>query len=136
MKHELRSECPIAASLDVIGDRWTLVILRDMLLGGSSRFSEFAVNESIASNILADRLRHLADGGLIEKCADPDDGRRAIYRPLAPAIALVPVLGELIAWGARHTAVPTNPAFELFANDATRRAAVADTMTALSRSVA
>lgn len=48
MKHELRSGCPIAASLDILGDWWTLVILRDMLIGGSSRFSEFAVDESIA----------------------------------------------------------------------------------------
>jgi len=136
MKRELRSGCPIAASLDLLGDRWTLVILRDMLIGGSSRFSDFAVDESIATNILADRLHWLVEGGLIEKSSDPEDGRRVIYRPLAPAIALVPVLAELIAWGSRFTPVPANPAFEPFANDATRAAAVADTMTALSRSVA
>lgn len=132
MKREPRSECPIAASLDTVGDRWTLLILRDILLGDIRRFSDFAVDESIASNILTDRLHWLIEGGLIEKLSDPEDGRRKIYRPLAPAIALVPLLAELIAWGTRYTAVPRNPALASFIDDATRSAAVADRMNALS----
>ena len=125
MTGELRSGCPIAASLDILGDRWTLVVLRDMLLGGRTRFSELAVDESIATNILTDRLHRLVDSGLVEKTADPDDGRRVIYRPLPPAIDLIPVLAELVAWGSRHTAVPENPVFAAFANPGTRAAAVA-----------
>ena len=136
MTTELRSDCPIAASLDILGDRWTLVVLRDMLLGGLSRFSEFAVDESIASNILTDRLHRLVDGGLIERSTDPLDGRRVIYRPLAPAIALVPVLAELVAWGVRYTAAPENDVFEPFANSETRSAAVSATMTRLAEQVA
>ncbi len=132
MTSELRSDCPIAASLDILGDRWTLVVLRDMLLGGRSRFSELAADESIATNILTDRLHRLVDSGLIEKSSDPADGRRVIYRPLAPAIALVPVLAELIAWGVRHTPVPMNEAFAPFANPETRAAAVSAAMTRLA----
>jgi DNA-binding HxlR family transcriptional regulator len=132
MTTDLRSGCPIAASLDILGDRWTLVVLRDLLLGGSTRFSEFAVDESIATNILTDRLHRLLESGLVEKSSDPADGRRVIYRPLAPAIALVPVLAELIAWGVRHTDVPENDAFAAFANPETRAAAVSATMSRLS----
>ena len=69
MSSDLRSGCPIAASLDILGDRWTLVVLRDMLLGGSTRFSEFAADESIATNILTDRLHRLVDSGLVEKAS-------------------------------------------------------------------
>ena len=132
MSSDLRSGCPIAASLDILGDRWTLVVLRDMLLGGRTRFSEFAADESIATNILTDRLHRLVDSGLVEKRADPDDGRRVIYRPLPPAIDLIPVLAELVAWGSRHTAVPENPAFAAFANAETRQAAVSQVMARLT----
>ncbi len=132
MTTDLRSACPIAASLDILGDRWTLVVLRDMLLGGRSRFSEFAVDESIATNVLSDRLHRLVECGLVEKSSDPADGRRVIYRPLAPAIALVPVLAELIAWGVRHTAVPVNEAVAAYTNPETRAAAVSATMARLT----
>ena len=136
MTTELRSECPIAASLDILGDRWTLVVLRDMLLGGRSRFSEFAADESIATNILTDRLHRLVDSGLIEKSSDPADGRRVIYRPLAPAIELVPVLAELAAWGVRHTAVPMNEALAPVVNPETRSAAVSAITTGLTEQTA
>ncbi|QOD93707.1 helix-turn-helix domain-containing protein [Chryseoglobus sp. 28M-23] len=132
MTHELRSGCPIAASLDILGDRWTLVVLRDMLLGDRTRFSELAVDESIATNILTDRLHRLVEGGLVEKTADPVDGRRVIYRPLLPAIDLIPVLAELVAWGSRHTAVPENPVFAAFVNPETREAAVSQVMARLT----
>lgn len=132
MNSDLRSDCPIAASLDILGDRWTLVVLRDMLLGGITRFSDFAVDESIATNILTDRLHRLVDSGLIEKTSDPADGRRSIYRPLGPAIALVPVLAELAAWGLRHTAAPDNEALASLANPESRAAAVSAIMTQLT----
>src|SRR5680860_392458 len=66
---ELRSSCPVAASLDVLGDRWTLVILRDLLIGGRSHFADFAADESIATNTLAERLQRLRDAGIIARCS-------------------------------------------------------------------
>lgn len=101
---ELRSNCPIAASLDLLGDRWTLVVLRDMLLGGVRRFSDFAVDEGIATNVLSERLERLTRVGLVTVGRDPDDGRRKIYAPTESAVALIPVLVELAAWGTAHTA--------------------------------
>lgn len=121
---ELRSECPIAASLDIFGDRWTLLILRDMLLANCVHFSEFAVNESIATNILTDRLNRLVELGLIAKVSDPEDGRRAIYVPLAPAIELTPILAEIAAWGLNNTAVPLTPGFAPLLEEKSRKAVV------------
>ena len=72
---------------------------------------------------------------LVEKTADPDDGRRVIYRPLPPAIDLIPVLAELVAWGSRHTAVPENPVFAAFVNPETREAAVSQVMARLTAQV-
>ena len=132
MKHELRSGCPIAASLDILGDRWTLLILRDMLFDDRVRFSELASNESIATNILADRLSRLVHLGMIEKVNDPEDGRRVIYRPLQPAIDLMPVLAEFVAWGIRYTQVPESPQFAPLAEEKSRRAFVKARMKRLS----
>ena len=106
---ELRSSCPVAASLDVLGDRWTLVILRDLLIGGRSHFADFAADESIATNTLAERLRRLLDAGIIARIGDPSDGRRWIYVPRRPAIELIPVLVDLMIWGLANTAVQAPP---------------------------
>lgn len=103
--HEPRSSCPVAASLDILGDRWTLVVLRDLLIGGVTHFADFAADESIATNTLAERLQRLRDTGLIERVRDPDDGRRWIYVPRRPAIELIPVLVDLMIWGIANTAV-------------------------------
>ena len=102
---EPRSSCPVAASLDVLGDRWTLVVLRDLLIGGTTHFADFAVDESIATNTLAERLQRLRDAGVIARVRDPDDGRRWIYVPRRPAIELIPVLVDLMIWGIANTAV-------------------------------
>lgn len=106
---ELRSSCPVAASLDVLGDRWTLVVLRDLLLGGMTHFADFAVDEKIATNTLAERLQRLRDAGIIARVRDPDDGRRWIYVPRRPAIELIPVLVDLMIWGIANTAVDVPP---------------------------
>ncbi|MGB7818138.1 MAG: helix-turn-helix domain-containing protein [Ornithinibacter sp.] len=102
---EPRSSCPIAASLDVLGDRWTLVVLRDLLIGGRTHFADFATEESIATNTLAERLQRLRDSGIVARVRDPEDGRRWIYVPRRPAIELIPVLVDLMIWGIANTRV-------------------------------
>lgn len=112
MKKTLRSDCPIAASLDILGDRWTMLILRDMLLGGKSRFGEFATNEGVATNILSDRLATLTERGIIERVPDEADRRKYHYRVLRPGIELLPVIAELVVWGVKNTDVPPSSEFE------------------------
>lgn len=99
----LRSGCPVAASLDLFGDRWTLLVLRDLLFAGSSEFSEFAATEGIATNTLSERLQRLLEAGLIVRQRHKDDGRRWTYSPTHAAVELVPALLELMLWGTRRT---------------------------------
>lgn len=104
------SGCPICYALDVFGDRWTLLILRDLLLHGKERYRDFlASDEGIASNILSDRLRRLEAGGIILREPDPGDRRQLIYRATDKGRTLIPVLLEIAAWGASNdpsTAAP------------------------------
>jgi DNA-binding HxlR family transcriptional regulator len=98
-----RSGCPVSVTLDLIGDRWSLLIIRDMMIRGLSTFSEFRNSgEGIATNILADRLRKLETHGLIVGQHARDDARKTSYRLTKKGIDLAPVLLELLIWGARH----------------------------------
>jgi DNA-binding HxlR family transcriptional regulator len=105
---EPRSGCPINATIEVIGDRWSLLILRDVMFGNRRHFRELQNNseEGIASNILADRLRRLVAGGLLTR-EDGGRGRRVTYSLTEAAIELVPVMAALGSWGLRHR--PTTP---------------------------
>ncbi len=95
-----RSECPIAGSLDILGDRWTLLVLRD-LLDGKTRFSEFERSaESITTNILSDRLRRLEQHGMIDR--RQGDGRRYAYHLTTKGEDLRPAILALAAWGNAH----------------------------------
>jgi DNA-binding HxlR family transcriptional regulator len=96
-----RSRCPINLSVEVFGDRWSLVILRDMMFGNRRHFREMLTlsNEGISSNILADRLRSLMEDGMISKVDDPSHKQKAIYSLTEKSIALVPVFAALGAWG-------------------------------------
>ena len=100
-----RSGCPINLSLEVFGDRWSLIILRDMMFGGRRHFRELLTQseEGISSNILSDRLKMLLDQGMITKTDDPSHKQKAIYSLTEKAIALVPVFAQLGAWGRRYT---------------------------------
>jgi len=100
---EPRSGCPINAAVEVFGDRWSLLVLRDVMFGNRRYFRELQAQseEGIASNILADRLRKLVDLGLLTR-DDAARGQRARYSLTEPAIQLVPVLAHLGAWGLRH----------------------------------
>lgn len=99
-----RSDCPIHYALETFGDRWTLLVLRDLLLKSRSSYSDFLhAEEGIATNILADRLQRLQEDGLVVHGAD---GR---YRPTGKALDLLPVLVEMILWSATYdedTAAP------------------------------
>lgn len=98
LPHE-RSCCPIACALDILGDKWTLLILRDLFLG-RSYFSEFAASpERIATNILSARLSRLVNAGLVEKTASPDPPRRPAYGLTSKGRSLEPVLAALSRWG-------------------------------------
>ena len=98
-----RSGCPLNASIEMLGDRWSLLIIRDMMLRGSRTFKEFLNSyEKIATNILADRLRRLQSYGIITTQPDPNDGRKLLYLLTAKGVDLVPVLTEMVLWAAAH----------------------------------
>ena len=103
MRIEVKNKCPIAASLDLLGDRWTLVVLRDILLANVYTFSEIGSQEGIATNILNNRLEKLVDYGLIGRHPHATDQRRKMYLPKEPGIELIPVLVDLIIWGDNNT---------------------------------
>ena len=121
----MRSACPVNAAVEVVGDQWSFLILRDILLLGRSRYSEFrSADEGVATNILARRLKHLSDHGLIEKHRDPSDGRGSMYLPTDRALDLIPVLLALIAWSHSHQpdANKYSELMALYAKDPSRAA--------------
>jgi DNA-binding HxlR family transcriptional regulator len=98
-----RSECPLNASVEMLGDRWSLLIIRDMMLREFRTYKEFMeCYEGIATNILADRLKKLVAYGIITAEPDPSDGRKRIYSLTAKGIDLAPVLTEMVLWAAAH----------------------------------
>ncbi|MGH9446225.1 MAG: winged helix-turn-helix transcriptional regulator [Terriglobia bacterium] len=98
-----RSGCPVSISLDIFGDRWSLLIIRDLMVRGFRTFREFQQSgEGIATNILADRLRRLEAARIITAEAVETDGRRVNYRLTEKGIGLAPMLLELLIWGARY----------------------------------
>jgi len=98
-----RSGCPLNASVEMLGDRWSLLIIRDMMLRGSKTYKEFLTGfEGIATNILANRLRRLESYGIIATRKDPNDGRKVIYLLTKKGIDLAPVMTEMVLWAAAH----------------------------------
>lgn len=100
-----RSGCPINLTLEMLGDRWSLIVIRDVLFGNRRHFRELLSRseEGIASNILADRLRRLVEAGLLSKADDPSHRQKSVYSLTEPAIQLVPLLAQMGGWGRRHT---------------------------------
>jgi DNA-binding HxlR family transcriptional regulator len=106
-----RSGCPVNISLEVFGDRWSLLIVRDLMVRGFTTFQDFLESgEGIATNILADRLRRLKRSGIVTGEKDEDDARRVIYRLTKKGIDLAPVMLELLIWGAQHEQTGAPPA--------------------------
>ncbi len=101
LKH--RSGCPVSISLEIFGDRWSLLIIRDLMVRGFRTFKEFQNSgEGIATNILTERLRRLEKAGIIGEEAEAQDKRRINYRLTKKGIDLAPVLLDLLIWGSRH----------------------------------
>ncbi len=114
-----RSGCPVSISLEMFGDRWSLLVIRDLMVRGNKTFKEFqASGEGIASNVLADRLRRLERVGIVTSEVEKADGRRINYRLTEKGIDLAPVILELLLWGARHeeTGAPCNLMAEMAKN--------------------
>lgn len=106
---ELRSGCPINLTLEVLGDRWSLILIRDIMFGNRRHFREMLAlsDEGIASNILADRLKRLVAHGILSKRDDPTHKQKAVYSLTEKGIELLPLLVQMGAWGRRH--LPTTP---------------------------
>ena len=133
-----RSDCPIHFGLEVFGDPWTLLILRDLLLKGRSTYSEFLhAEEAIASNVLADRLARLEEDGLVVADRSHSRGRAHRYRPTVKAVDLIPVLLDIIAWSATYDpATAADPGFvaQLRTDRAGLERALRDQATAITAS--
>jgi DNA-binding HxlR family transcriptional regulator len=102
-----RSGCPINLTLEVLGDRWSLIVIRDIMFGNRRHYRELLNQsvEGIASNVLADRLKMLVEAGLLTKRDDPTHRQKAIYSLTEPAIQLVPLMVQMGAWGRRQAPV-------------------------------
>lgn len=98
-----RSKCPISLGLEIFGDPWSLLIVRDLMFKGLRTFKDFqAAGEGMATNILSDRLLRLEAAGILRRDADPNDARRVIYGLTPKGAALAPVLVEIVLWSAKH----------------------------------
>ncbi|WP_267553234.1 helix-turn-helix domain-containing protein [Rhizobium rhizogenes] len=102
-----RSGCPINLTLEILGDRWSLIVIRDIMFGNRRHFRELlqGSQEGIASNILADRLKRLVERGLLTREDDPSHKQKAIYSLTEMAIDLVPLFAHMGAWGRKHLPV-------------------------------
>jgi DNA-binding HxlR family transcriptional regulator len=104
-----RSQCPISLALDVIGDRWSLLIVRDLMFAGKRYYRELMrSDEGISSNILAERLARLVDVGVLSRTDDPTHKQKAIYSLTPMGIDLLPVVAQLGIWGRKY--MPVTPA--------------------------
>jgi DNA-binding HxlR family transcriptional regulator len=103
MSARCRSDCPISLALEAFGDRWSLLILRDLLLRDMRHYQEFLnAEEQISTNILADRLNHLEGLGVISKSTDPKNRKQYLYVPTRKGLDLLPVLLELYRWSLKY----------------------------------
>ena len=113
-----RSGCPLNASVEILGDRWSLLIIRDMMLRGFRTFKEFLGSyEQIATNILADRLRNLEKHGIVTTEEDPSDGRKVNYVLTRKGIDLAPVLTEMVLWAGGHEKTENQALVQLMRKD-------------------
>src|SRR5690349_5672906 len=107
MNEYRRSGCPIHLTLEAVGDKWSLIGLRDIMFGNRRHFRELLAHseEGIASNILADRLKRLVDEGILTRADDPTHKQKAVYSLTEQGIELFPVLAQMSAWGLKYLPV-------------------------------
>lgn len=121
-----RSNCPINFVLETFGDKWTLLVIRDLMFHGKRYYGDFlASDEGISTNILADRLQRLERDGVVEKEIDPDNRSRSIYRLTQKGKDLLPVMLEITAWSGKYDAKTNAPAPLLEALKKNRRPLIA-----------
>ncbi len=102
-KKKLRSHCPVNYGLEAFGDRWALLILRDIVFRGHRTYGEFLKSEEgFATNILASRLEHLIETGILKREAHESDGRKDIYSLTEKGLDLIPLLFEMVLWSAKY----------------------------------
>ena len=103
MRQDHRSTCPISTALEFAGDRWTLLVIRDLMFAGKRHFREFLQSEeAISSNVLADRLHSLVESGIVTRRDDPTHAQKAIYSLSEKGLGLLPVLIAMSAWSQKH----------------------------------
>ena len=108
-KIKKRSECPVSCSLDIWGDKWSLLIIRDMMFNQKSTYGDFLKSaEGIATNILASRLQSLEEGKLIEKLEHPDSKAKVLYKLTQKGIDLLPLLVEVHLWADKYFDIPAD----------------------------
>ncbi len=110
MARPKRASCPIAFALDIFGDKWTLLILRDLIFKDKVYYEDFIdAVEKISTNILADRLKLLKQEGLIKSAPDKKNGRKIVYSPTSKSLDLIPMILELIDWSAKYDSKTAAP---------------------------
>jgi DNA-binding HxlR family transcriptional regulator len=106
-KNKKRSDCPISCTLDILGDKWSLLIIRDMMFRQKSTYGEFLKSEEkIATNILASRLQNLEENELIEKLEHPSSKAKYLYKLTEKSIDLLPVIVEIHLWADKNFELP------------------------------
>jgi DNA-binding HxlR family transcriptional regulator len=107
MSERHRSGCPINLTLEVLGDKWSLIVIRDIMFGNRRHFRELLTQseEGIASNILADRLKRLTEQGIVSRAGDPTHKQKAVYSLTEKGIELLPILAQMSGWGLKHLPV-------------------------------
>src|SRR6056297_421591 len=125
MRQDFRCNCPFTSALDVLGDKWILVIVKQMLIEGKETFKDFTESdESIATNILSAKLKFLEEVGLIIKTQRPDNKKTNLYLLTEKGLSLIPILVELATWSDKnlrdiHPTIVNGEAMEFLRNDKT-----------------
>lgn len=106
-KIEKRSNCPVSSSLDIFGDKWSLLIMRDMIFYNKSTYGDFLKSEEkIATNILANRLLNLEEHQIIQKLEHPDSKAKVLYKLTEKGIDLLPIIVEIQLWADKYFTLP------------------------------
>jgi DNA-binding HxlR family transcriptional regulator len=114
MREKRRSDCPINRTVELLGDRWSLIVIRDVMFGDRRHYNDLLrlSEEGIASNILADRLNRLMRAGLLTRKNDPTHKQKAIYSLTEASIELVPLMAHMITWARKNTPASKKPSTE------------------------